>query len=214
MTVKTSMFRLASVAALGLTLVAAGCGEYVRNSGRAPAQPIIVSLQGASGATPDQFGNPLVSDVVTNVTRTVNGQQLVSPTVFNDVGQVTMGLILKDPGTAGLASAPSDLNQITFTRYRVVYRRSDGRNTPGVDVPFPLDSAVTFTVPPAQNVTASFELVRNDAKNEAPLRALRFSPVIITTIADVTFYGRDQAGNDVATTGSIQINFGDFGDPQ
>ena len=35
---------------------------------------------------------------------------------------------------------------------------------------------------------------------------------IITTIADVSFYGRDQVGNDVNVTGSIQIDFGNFGD--
>jgi hypothetical protein len=37
---------------------------------------------------------------------------------------------------------------------------------------------------------------------------------MISTIADVTFYGRDQAGNDVSATGSIGIDFGNFGDPQ
>ena len=50
-------------------------------------------------------------------------------------------------GTPATAAAPTPLNQVTFTRYRVVYRRTDGRNAPGVDVPFPFDSAVTFTVP-------------------------------------------------------------------
>jgi len=29
----------------------------------------------------------------------------------------------------------------------------------------------------------------------------------------VTFYGRDQAGNDVSATGSIGIVFGNFADP-
>jgi hypothetical protein len=196
-----------------VVLATAGCGEYVRNSGRAPAQPVIVSLQGASGAEPDRFGGTVQSDVVTMVNRTVNGQQVATPTIFNDVGQVTMGLILKDPGQAGLSSAPSALNQITFTRYRVVYRRSDGRNTPGVDVPYPLDSAVTFTVPPEQSATATFELVRHTAKEEAPLRALASNGVIITTIAEVTFYGRDQAGNEVIVTGNIGVDFGNFGDP-
>jgi hypothetical protein len=37
---------------------------------------------------------------------------------------------------------------------------------------------------------------------------------IISTIAEVTFYGRDQAGNDVAVAGLVSINFGDFADPR
>ena len=36
---------------------------------------------------------------------------------------------------------------------------------------------------------------------------------VISTIAEVTFYGRDQAGNEVSVTGSISVNFSDFGDP-
>jgi hypothetical protein len=51
------------------------------------------------------------------------------------------------------------------------------------------------------------------AKLEAPLRALVASAVSISTVAEVTFYGRDQAGNDVSVTGFIEITFGNFGDP-
>ena len=36
---------------------------------------------------------------------------------------------------------------MTIDRYRVSYRRADGRNMQGVDVPYTFDSAVTFTVP-------------------------------------------------------------------
>ena len=196
-----------------LSVAVSGCGEYVRNSGRSPAQPIILLMQAASGAEPDKFGGTLLSDVLTMVDRTVNGQQVSVATIFNDLGQVTISLILKDPGQAGLSSSPTAINQITFTRYRVVYKRTDGRNTPGVDVPYPLESAVTFTVPADQSATASFELVRHTAKEEAPLRALANSGVIITTIAEVTFYGRDQAGNDVSVTGNVGVDFGNFADP-
>lgn len=200
------------VAALGIAN--AGCGKYVREQGTSPVQLLIASMSGASGAAPDKLGNPVEADVVTNVNRTVNGQQVSVPTVFNDVGSVTVGLLLKDQGQAGVTTGPSPLNQVTVNRYRVTYRRSDGRNTPGVDVPYAFDSAVTFTIPAQGTVTAGFELVRNTAKREAPLQALQGSAVILTTIADVTFYGRDQAGNEVSATGSIQVNFGNFGDPE
>jgi len=102
---------------------------------------------------------------------------------------------------------------VTINRYRVTFRRSDGRNTPGVDVPFPFDSAVTFTIAPGSSVTQPFELVRHVAKKEAPLGALAFSPVIISTVADITFFGRDQAGNELSVTGSIGVQFGNFADP-
>ena len=198
------------VVVAALAGVSASCGEYVQDQGRSPSQIVIQSLGGARGDAPSQFGNPLVSDVETTVT----SPDPCSPTtpcltVFNDVGQVTMSIILKDPGQPGISTVPSELNAVTINRYRVQYRRSDGRNTPGVDVPYPIDSAVTATIT-ATGSTFAFELVRNDAKREAPLRQLRASPIVLSTIADVTFYGRDQAGNDVIATGSLGINFGDF----
>ena len=202
---------------LGLAATAAvasaGCGDVVRQ-GRAPVQLVITELEAASGAEPDELGGTLRSDVITNVQRTVNGQQTQVPTIFNDVGQVTMTMILKDPGLPGAPTAPSAINQVTINRYRVVYRRTDGRNAPGLDVPFPFDSAVTFTVPQDGAVTAGFQIVRHTAKQEAPLSSLAFNPDVISTIAEVTFFGSDQAGNDISASGAIGIDFGNFGDPQ
>jgi hypothetical protein len=37
---------------------------------------------------------------------------------------------------------------------------------------------------------------------------------MLSTIAEVEFYGRDQAGNDIMGVALISVNFGDFGDPQ
>ena len=208
----TNMTKLVKVAVLLLAATASGCGEYV-DQGRSPARVIINTLEASRGSAPDDFGNPLSSDVLTNVTSpdpcTTSSP---CPTVFNDLGQVTMSLVLRDPGVPGLAASPSSLNQVTFTRYRVEYKRTDGRATQGVDVPYAFDSGITFTVPSSGNITASFELVRSVAKGEAPLRALVTNRDQIATIAYVTFYGRDLAGNDVAVTGTIAVNFGNFGD--
>ena len=33
-------------------------------------------------------------------------------------------------------------------------------------------------------------------------------------IAEVTFHGRDQAGNGLSVTGSVQINFANFADAE
>jgi hypothetical protein len=193
---------------------ASACGEMARQ-GQSPVQVVVNSLQGASGSTPNEFSGTLRSDVITMVTSPAPCTTAAPcPTIFDDMAQVTMTLMLKDPGTAVTPSAPSTLNQVTFTRYRVVYRRSDGRNTPGVDVPHPIDSALTFTVQNSGQTSAAFELVRHTAKQEAPLAALAVNPTIIATIADVSFYGRDQAGHDVSASATIGINFGNFGDSQ
>ena len=188
----------------------AGCGEVARE-GRAPGQLVIVSMEAASGADDQNFGSFLLSDVVTMVDRTVNGQATQVETIFNDPARVTVRLVLKDPGSAGVQATPSPLNAITINRYRVVYRRADGRNTPGVDVPHPFDQVVTFTVTD-DDVTSSFNLVRHSAKLEPPLLALR-SGLFISTIAEITFYGRDQAGNEVSAVATINVEFGNFADP-
>jgi hypothetical protein len=207
------MQRTALGSIVTLAILSSACGDLARQ-GRSPVQLVINSLEAAPGAEPDELGTTLLSDVITSVNQSVNGQTVRVPTVFNDVGQVVMSLILKDPGQSGLPAAPSALNQVTITRYRVTYRRTDGRNTPGVDVPFPFDSAVTFTVPTDGTVEAGFEIVRHTAKQEAPLAALRTNADVIATITEVTFFGHDQAGNDITASGTLGVNFGNFGDPE
>jgi hypothetical protein len=150
----------------------------------------------------DDEQGTLLSDVITK------------NSTFNDMAEVEMRLILKDPGPPGVTVGPSLLNAVTITRYRVEYRRSDGRNTQGVDVPYSFDSALTFTVPSDGSATGVFQLVRHAAKEEAPLKALANNLDIISTIAYVTFYGHDQAGNDVSATATIGVDFGNFADPQ
>ena len=197
-----------SLFALAIAVVlSSGCSEYTRQ-GRSPAQLVIVSLltQRGTGTVPTSgfAAGPLLSDVP-NVT---NNEK-----VFDDFGQAVFGQIMKDPGTLGDA-APTALNLITVTDYEVKYRLANGRNTPGVDVPFPVRGAMTAMLQPPGSANASatvvFELVRHVAKVEAPLASLGVNPVVVTMIADVTFYGHDQAGNSVSATGSVQINFGNF----
>lgn len=210
----TAMFRhLMGLAAIAAIAASAGCGDLV-TQGRSPVQLTIVSLQAASGADPEELGETLLSDVITNVTQTINGESVEIPSVFNDLGSAELVLILKNPGDPASPTIPSSLNQVTITRYRVIYRRTDGRNTPGVDVPFPIDSAVTVTIPADGSATTSFQIVRHAAKEEAPLKALGTNGDIISTVAEVTFYGRDQVGNDVSATGMIGIDFGNFADPE
>ena len=201
-------------AAVACAAALSGCSETIRE-GDGPVQAMVTSLEAAPGAEPTRFGGTLSSDVLTVVKKDLNGVKVQVPTIFSDAGRVVVNLALKNPGLPGSPTSPTAMNDVTFTRYRVVYKRADGRNMPGVDVPYPFDSAATFTAKVGTPVTAGFELVRITAKEEAPLRALVTNGnTFITTIADVTFYGQDRAGNDVSAGGSIGITFGDFGDPE
>ena len=89
--------------------------------------------------------------------------------------------------------------------------RADGRTVQGVDVPYAFDGGLTVTVG-ADEATAAFTLVRHIAKREAPLAALAVNGVILSTIAEVTFYGRDQTGRAVSATGRLSVDFGNFAD--
>ncbi len=75
-------------------------------------------------------------------------------------------------------------------------------------------AAITATVGGGET-TVSFVLVRVQAKLEAPLAALanHGGAGVISTIANITFYGTDQTGRAVSVTGSISVNFADWADP-
>ena len=199
--------------AVAMLLGAISCGDVAR-TGRSPSVVVIDALVAASGAASGQFNGFLNSDVVVMKTEKVNGVDTPVATIVNDIGKATLRLILKDLGSPAGEATPTSLNQVTINRYRVVFRRADGRNAQGVDVPYAFDGAATGTVTPS-GIDLVFELVRHSAKEEAPLMALRGQGgrIEIATIADITFYGRDLAGNEVAVTGSISVDFADFADP-
>lgn len=204
-----------SRAALVAGAVAAvpGCTE-MQTQGQSPAYLIITSLSASSGVKPTEFGGVLSSDVLTFVKKTVGGEEQLVPTIFADNGRVGFILGLKDPGAPGSNTVPTSTNYITVTRYRVTFIRADGRNVQGVDVPYAFDGAMTLTVTDNEAIGA-FNIVRIQSKQEAPLQALSGGggANAISTIAEITFYGRDQAGREVSVTGKIGVNFADWGDP-
>jgi hypothetical protein len=207
---KQRMIRMRTVRQLlalaALAAATTACGDVIRES-RAPAIIMIDSLTAARGNS-QTFSSVLNSDVLTLVTTPAPcSATSPCPTVFNDVGVVALRLAMKNVGVS-----PTFMNEVTIRRYHVSYRRADGRNTPGVDVPFAFDGAATGTIPATGDLTLGFELVRVVAKEEAPLRQLVNSPTVLLVIADVTFYGKDRVGNDVSVTGSIGIEFANFGD--
>ena len=192
-------------AAIAVLVGSASCGN-VREQGKGPATVVIDLVEAASGAEPGNMGGFLLSDVQT----IVDG----NPVIFNDVAQATMRIISKDAGNGQNALAPTAWNSVTINRYRITFIRSDGRNTPGVDVPFPVDGAVTVTLSGTPTVVP-FEIVRHQQKLEQPLRSLASfgGRLFISTIAQITFYGTDQVGNAAVATGTINVSFSDYADP-
>lgn len=170
-----------------LLLASVSCGELTRE-GTASSYLVITQLTTADG-------NELNSDVVSD-----NG------TIFEDAASVSFSLEMKDPAGPG----PSTVNAITVDRYRVKFIRADGRNTEGIDVPYAFDGAFTVTV--SGTATAGFTLVRAQAKAEAPLKALGTNPVVISTIAQITFYGHDQTGREVSVIGQLSVHFANWAD--
>jgi hypothetical protein len=65
-------------------------------------------------------------------------------------------------------------------------------------------------------MVVGLELVRLQTKLEPPLRNLRSGggAIAISTIADVTLYGRDVLGHDVSVSGSLSIVFADWTGPE
>lgn len=193
--------------------VSESCNDLV-TQGDSASFLVLEQLVAAPGQTPNEFSNTLDSDVVSLVEQTVDGEVVLVPTVFPDVGRAIFRLGFRDPGTPANPTTPTSANFITVDRYRVVYRRADGRNTPGVDVPYPFDGGATVTVTDLQSLT--FTVVRPQAKLEPPLLAMRAGggALALTVVAEITFYGHDQTGATTNVVGQMLINFADFGDPE
>src|ERR1700704_434368 len=183
-------------------LVMTSCGDVVRTS-RSPVMLVINSLTG--GTPPTSF---LLSDVIVLLTTPDPCSPATPcPTVFNDPGTANLTVVMKD-----VTVTPTTNNSVTINRYHVSFSRADGRNTPGQDVPFPIDGAVTVTIAAGDTGSVGFELVRHTAKEESPLVQLKTNSNHISSIATVTFFGTDRVGNDISVTGSILVDFANFGD--
>jgi hypothetical protein len=199
--------RLATGAAFVMST--AGCGSEMLRTGRSPVYLTVETIEVTNGATEDS-GSNLLSDVLTLVKRTVNGQEVRVPTIFNDTAIASIRVTAKNETVPTTA-----LNSVTLNRYRINFRRSDGRNTPGVDVPYGFEGGLSATIAAGSVGEVGFEMVRHSSKSEPPLRNLisNGGQMFIYTIAEVTFFGYDQNGNEVSVTTNVDVAFSDFGDP-
>jgi hypothetical protein len=122
----------------------------------------------------------------------------------------TLGLASKDVTTA--AGPTTTNNQVTINRIHVHYHLANGGGVQGVDVPLDFDTFATATVPVGGTATIGFELVRLQAKESAPLLGVLAGAGggVLGVVADITFFGKDQVGNDISVMGSVQIQFADW----
>jgi len=189
-------------------VISGACGGDLMRTGRAPMFLTIESMSAKPGGGGEE-GSFLLSDVQVLVDQTVNGVTTKVPSVVNDTVTASIRSNEKNPSATATL-----INAITLTRYHVEFRRTDGRNTPGVDVPFGFDGGLGVTIGPGTIAQVAIELVRHQAKLEPPLKNLANTggQGFISTIAEITFYGRDQNGNEVSVIGRIDVQFADFAD--
>jgi hypothetical protein len=185
----------------------------------------------SSSCTPD-FATQDESQVILRITKIVGDpgseDQEGGDVLFSDVccGIINDNAILTFqalPKNANLDIIDPH-NDVFLERYEVVYFRSDGRNTEGVDVPYRITGPMAVMLPADLGTftDASIVVVRHQAKLEPPLKNLRNADalslegsigggqVIITAIAEITVHGRTTSGKAVTATGRLQISFADF----
>lgn len=192
----------------------AGCTPDFATENNSTLLLRIADIDGASATQAD--GDVLFSDVSDG---------------FNDDAVVTLQLFRKNPTV--VSSSP--VEDVLLERYEVVYFRTDGRNTEGVDVPFritgPLSGTLHSVGTTGENqAQVVINVVRHQAKFEPPLSNLvgifvgglptdPSDPLvfpgqgIITAIAEITIHGITTNGKGgVSATGRLQVTFADFAD--
>ena len=148
-------------------------------------------------STNGETGSILYSDVI------------YKETIINDVAEVQFSNNFINPTVD-----PTFLNDVVLIRYRVTYKRSDDRNTPGVDVPYPFDEGMNIKVAANSQSSAGITIVRAAAKLEKPVIDLRYGyhEGVISTIAELEFWGNDLAGRGVYTKGYLEALFANWAD--
>lgn len=188
-----------NVAQVGLLLAAVGLSGCSAGYTTDNSSPVIFTIALVNE------GKPLASDV------------LKDGVVVADSVNVSIGVRFKNPN---IETVPSIPNAVRVERYEVKYRRSDGRGVEGQDVPYAISGNVTsiFDVKTSGVDDLSIEVVRAQAKLEPPLRNLRGATstslggaLVVTMFADITVYGKTISGIPVQSTGTLQIDFADYG---
>lgn len=191
-----SVKSLLAAVVCGLSLTS--CADLAQ-TGSGPSYLVIDGFVVTPGGRTAGGGASLESDVA------------IQGTAFTDSATATIRNVMKNTLSA---TGPSPHSDVTLRQYRVRFRRTDGQNREGVDVPYGFDGGTTITIPAGGSNSVTFDLIRLQSKLEPPLRTLvgGGGALVISMIAEITFYGSDQAGNDVSVSGTIDVKVADFGD--
>lgn len=181
-------------------VVLSGCTPDFIDSGEAPVLMVVNTIAGTSGG--GGAGSGIASVLLSDV-RSDTGS------VFNDNATITVAVHPKNPRVANA----SPFNDVVLEQYRVRYRRTDGHDREGVEVPFAFTGPMALRVPVGGTGAASIVIVRHAAKLEPPLRNLQRQGGLdlLTTFAEITVFGRTVAGDAVEASGRLEVHFADFG---
>ncbi len=181
---------------LPVLLILSACNP-IEDETRSASILVVERIQGQDyeGNTADY----LQSDVIKN------------NSVFADVATATLRASTLDPAPM---LGTSQYNDIVLTKYTVSYSRTDGKNTPGIDVPLPFEGTLSVLLRVGSSTGVSFVIVREVAKMEPPLIALAEGRAegVLQVTARVDFYGHDLANRNVKATGYLPIYFANYVD--
>jgi len=216
MSMKNVNFKPALVVILAIGLFTYACSTKVEENNRSASLLTVTNVTGQqanSNGSGFTASTPLLSDTCDSPNTA--SQLPENCTVFNDDADIDFANDFLQIGP-GLGNGTSFLNDIMVTQYRVDYFRPNGRNTPGVDVPFGIDGSMNIRIPINSTGTASIIIVRHEAKREAPLAELDAggSEGVLTANAQMKFFGQDLAGRNVTATGFLEIHFANYGESQ
>ena len=183
--------KVTPVLAVLVALAAAGCVPGYFEEGNATRVLLLTAING---------GSPLSSDLT-----------ISTGAVCPDIVGVRVENHSKNPNVP----AAGFRDDIVIERYEVRYIRSDGRGTEGVDVPYRISGNVASEIIGGEAVSVPIEVVRRQAKIEAPVWNLLGGGGgrIVTMFAEVTLHARTTTGVVTnAAQGRLQIDFADFAD--
>jgi hypothetical protein len=199
----TSLKRvLGAAAALAVIALAVACNQ-VENKSQSASLLTVQSILGH-----DRFGGEstfLESDVIIQDAATGGS----SWSADSATARLTVSTLDPNP-----LLGVSQYNDVQVTRYVVTYSRVDGKNQPGVDVPYSFEGSLSRLIRVGSTENVDFIIVRDVAKQEAPLMNLKgsFMGEVLNITARVDFYGHDLANKTVTATGYLPIYFANFVD--
>jgi len=190
------------VALLAFVALGALACNSIENNTQSASLLTVVTLTGLDLSNKD--ANYTQSDVLhTDSTTGVS-------TITDDVAKATLSASTLAPSPIG---GTSQYNDIQLDKIVISFTRADGRNTPGVDVPYTFEQGLSQVIHIGEQITISFIIVRASAKQEPPLVGLLADTSrgeVLYTTARIDFYAHDLAGKTVTATGYLPVEFANF----